>query len=142
MATAAASPPIAAPTCWGFDGYGQLGDGGFHLRRLRPVAVYGGSDDASMAADNTSGFNCRRVAGTSRWSMHALGLAIDVNPVENPYVQGGRVSPPAGRRFLDRGRERPGMAVASGVLVEAFGSVGWRWGASFGDYQHFSTTGR
>lgn len=112
------------------------------IRRLRPVSAYRGSDGASMAADNTSGFNCRLVAGTTRWSQHAYGEAIDVNPVENPYVQGARVSPAAGRSFLDRSRVRGGMAVAGGALVRAFASVGWRWAASFGDYQHFSTAGR
>ena len=113
----------------------------FPIRRLRPVSAYRGSDDASMAADNTSGFNCRFVGGTTRWSQHAYGEAIDVNPVENPYVQGARVSPPAGRAFVDRTPPRPGMAAAGGVLVQAFAAVGWKWGASFGDYQHFSTTG-
>jgi D-alanyl-D-alanine carboxypeptidase len=117
----------------------------FAIRRMGPVSAYRGSDDASMAADNTSGFNCRRVGGSTRWSMHANGLAIDFNPVENPYVLGGRVSPPAGRRFLDRDRVRPGMAVDGGALVEAFESVGWKWGGRWTgslDYQHFSTNGR
>jgi hypothetical protein len=114
----------------------------FPIRRLQPVSRYRGSDEASMAADNTSGFNCRPVGGTSRWSLHAYGEAIDVNPVENPYVRGSHVLPPAGRAFLDRSRYRPGMAVANGVLVRAFAREGWRWGASFLDYQHFSTTGR
>jgi hypothetical protein len=120
----------------------QLWNERFPIRRLRPVSAYRGSDEASMAADNTSGFNCRFVGGTSRWSMHAYGEAIDVNPVENPYVRGSRVSPPGGRAYLDRSRYRPGMAVDGGVLVRAFSSVGWKWGAGFGDYQHFSTTGR
>ena len=120
----------------------RLWEARFPIRRLRPVSAYGGSDDASMAADNTSGFNCRFVGGTSRWSQHAYGEAIDVNPVENPYVQGARVSPPAGRAFRDRSPYRKGMAVEGGVLVRAFASVGWKWGASFGDYQHFSITGR
>ena len=114
----------------------------FPIRRLQPVSAYRGSDDASMAADNTSAFNCRFVGGTSRWSMHAFGEAIDVNPVENPYVRGSTVSPPAGRAYLGRSRERPGMAVVDGVLVRAFAAAGWKWGASFGDYQHFSTSGR
>jgi len=147
---------------WGFDGKGRVGRivvakrvapgvltvfrtlwrAKFPIRRLRPVSAYRGSDDASMAADNTSGFNCRYVGGTSRWSMHAYGEAIDVNPVENPYVLGSTVSPPAGRAYLDRSRSRPGMAVRGGVLVRAFAAAGWKWGASFGDYQHFSTTGR
>jgi D-alanyl-D-alanine carboxypeptidase len=117
----------------------------FPIRRLRKVDAYRGSDDASMVADNTSGFNCRLVAGTSHWSQHAYGEAIDVNPVENPYVQGSRVSPPAGRRYLNRLRMRPGMAVEGGVLVRAFAAVGWKWGGRWSgsqDYQHFSTTGR
>jgi hypothetical protein len=114
----------------------------FPIRKLQPVSAYRGSDDRSMAADNTSGFNCRFVGGTTRWSQHAFGTAIDVNPVENPYVRGSTVSPAAGRAYLDRSRYRKGMAVRGGVLERAFASVGWKWGASFGDYQHFSTTGR
>ena len=120
----------------------QLWDAPFPIRRLRPVSEYRGSDDASMAADNTSAFNCRFVGGTSRWSMHAFGEAIDVNPVENPYVRGSTVSPRAGRAYLDRTRYRKGMAVRNGILVRAFAAAGWKWGAGFGDYQHFSTTGR
>jgi hypothetical protein len=116
----------------------------FPIRRLRRVDVYGGDDDRSMAADNTSGFNCRFVEGTSRWSAHALGLAIDLNPVENPFISGGNVSPPAGRRYLNRSRVRPGMATANGVVVRAFASIGWSWGGSWHepvDYQHFTATG-
>jgi hypothetical protein len=119
----------------------------FPIRRMVPVSAYRGSDDRSMAADNTSGFNCRRAVGsaTGGWSMHAYGEAIDVNPVENPYVLGSRVLPPAGRRYLDRTRRLPGMAVDGGVLVRAFASVGWRWGGRWTasrDFQHFSTNGR
>ena len=116
----------------------------FPMRRLRPVEAYKGSDDASMAADNTSAFNCRFVSGTRRWSQHAYGVAIDLNPVENPYVHGGLVEPPAGRRYLDRSRRRPGMVVSGDVVVRAFASIGWRWGGfwtSAKDYQHFSLTG-
>jgi D-alanyl-D-alanine carboxypeptidase-like protein len=99
-----------------------------------------------MAADNTSAFNCRYAVapGPKHWSVHAYGEAIDVNTVENPYVEGGVVRPPAGRRFLDRTNVRPGMAVPSGILVRAFLSVGWRWGGRWQaspDYQHFSATG-
>ena len=124
------------------DVFRQLWTKRFPIRRLQPISTYRGDDEASMAADNTSGFNCRFVAGTKHWSMHAYGEAIDVNTVENPYVRGSTVKPPAGRAFLDRSRYRRGMAVPGGVLVRAFASVGWKWGASFGDYQHFSTTGR
>jgi len=114
----------------------------FPIRRMVPISGYRGDDDASMAADNTSAFNCRPPVGSSGgWSMHAYGLAIDVNPVENPYLLGGRARPPAGRRFLDRSRVRRGMAITDGVLVRAFASVGWKWGGGWRspDYQHFST---
>ena len=119
----------------------------FPIRRMQPVDVYRGSDDRSAAADDTSGFNCRKAvaAGPASWSMHAYGEAIDVNDVENPYLEGSRVIPPAGRAFLDRRTVRPGMAVEGGVLVRAFASVGWGWGGHFAgtpDYQHFSTNGR
>ena len=66
------------------------------MRKVWLVDAYGASDDRSMEADNTSAFNCRFVAGTSRWSEHAYGKAIDINPVENPYVSGTHVSPGAG----------------------------------------------
>jgi hypothetical protein len=118
----------------------------FPIRRMRPISAYGGSDDRSAAADNTSGFNCRLAVATGpkRWSVHAYGLAIDVNDVENPYVLGTRVIPPAGRSYLDRSRYRPGMAVRGGVLVRAFASVGWLWGGRWSaspDWQHFSASG-
>jgi hypothetical protein len=152
-------------THWGFDGrvhrgalvvneqavdaivrvFRRLYAARFPIRRMRPIDAYGGSDRRSLAADNTSAFNCRRAiaAGPPRWSAHAYGLAIDVNPVENPYLLGGRVLPPAGRSYLDRTRVRPGMAVAGGVLVRAFAAAGWRWGGRWStpDYQHFSATG-
>jgi hypothetical protein len=124
----------------------RLYDARFPIRRMEPVAKYGGSDRRSMAADNTSGFNCRFASarGPRRWSAHAFGNAIDVNTIENPYVQGSYVSPSAGRAYLDRSRYRAGMAVAGGVLVRAFASVAWFWGGRWTgspDYQHFSSTG-
>jgi hypothetical protein len=99
-----------------------------------------------MAADNTSAFNCRYAVapGPKQWSVHAYGEAIDVNTVENPYLEGGVVMPAAGRRYLDRSRYRAGMAVAGGTLVEAFAAAGWQWGGRWSgspDYQHFSLTG-
>ena len=118
---------------------------GFPIRRMTPVSAFRGSDDASMAADNTSGFNCRRAVGGSGWSEHAYGTAVDVNPVENPYVLGGRALPAAGRAYLVRSRVRRGMAVRGGVLVRSFESIGWGWGGRWTgspDYQHFSLSGR
>jgi hypothetical protein len=124
----------------------RLYDERFPIRRMRPVSVYGGNDNRSAAADNTSAFNCRAAvaAGPTRWSAHAYGEAIDVNDVENPYVLGATVIPPAGKDYLDRSRYRAGMAVRGGLVVRAFASVGWLWGGRWSgspDWQHFSATG-
>jgi hypothetical protein len=151
---------------WGFDGrrhggalvvnaravgpltrvFSRLYAARFPLRRMRPIDAYGGNDERSLDADNTAAFNCRYAvaSGPKRWSVHAYGLAVDVNPVENPYVLGARVHPRAGRAYLDRSRRRRGMALRGGALVRAFAAVGWSWGgrwSSSPDYQHFSATG-
>jgi hypothetical protein len=115
----------------------------YPIRRMRLVDAYGADDDRSMAADNTSAFNCRVVAGTTRWSMHAYGKAIDLDPVENPYVSGSHVSPSNGTKYADRCCH-PAIIHAGDAVVRAFASVGWGWGGSWSgakDYQHFSTTG-
>lgn len=117
----------------------------YPIRRLRLVEAYGSDDDRSMAADNTSAFNCRLVEGSSSWSEHAYGRAIDVNPLENPYVRGGYVAPPGGRRYADRRQRKRGMIHRGGAAVRAFAAVGWEWGgdwSSLKDYQHFSARGR
>jgi hypothetical protein len=125
--------------------FAQMLTAQFPIRKVVPVDVYGASDDASMADDNTSAFNCRAAAGSSSWSVHAYGLAIDVNPVENPYVhpQLG-VLPPNGAAYVDRSNVRPGMAVPGSALTDAFAAIGWGWGGAWAnpDYQHFSATGR
>jgi poly-gamma-glutamate synthesis protein (capsule biosynthesis protein) len=118
---------------------------GYPIRRMRLVDDYRADDDRSMAANNTSAFNCRPVAGTSRWSEHAYGRAIDVNPVHNPYVAGRHVSPPAGRPYADRARRAPGTIHAGDAVVRAFAAAGWAWGGAWRgarDYQHFSASGR
>ncbi|HEX4747375.1 MAG TPA: M15 family metallopeptidase [Gaiellaceae bacterium] len=117
----------------------------FPIRRMVLIDAYGGSDFRSIEADNTSAFNCRYVDGTTRWSNHAYGSAIDVNPIENPYVSAGRTSHVTSRPYLDRSLRRPGMAYEGGALVRAFDRIGWGWGGrwtSVKDYQHFSATGR
>jgi hypothetical protein len=151
---------------WGFDGHPHTGTivvnavvadqvvgvfaalfrARFPIRSMRPVDAFGGSDPASMEADNTSGFNCRNAVATGppRWSVHAYGEAIDVNPVENPYLEGGTVQPPAGVAFVDRARARPGMSGPGTALNRAFAAAGWLWGGRWAgapDYQHFSKTG-
>ncbi|WP_405977120.1 M15 family metallopeptidase [Streptomyces sp. NBC_00158] len=152
---------------WGFDGkvhrgelvvhrdavepllyvFGRALETRFPIRRMRVAAEYGGDDLAAMADDNTSAFNCRPVTGDSgKPSRHSWGLAVDVNPVENPYVdRRGTVHPPAGRAHLRRDPARPGTITEDGALVRAFRSVGWHWGGDWWsnpDYQHFSADGR
>ena len=125
--------------------FARLHEARWPIRQMRPVSDFGGDDDRSMAADNTSAYNCRRVAGSARWSDHALGAAIDINPVENPYLRDGEVRPLAGRAFarLDRaaGSRVPAGAIREGdVVVGAFAAIGWEWGGSWSaspDYQHF-----
>jgi hypothetical protein len=118
----------------------------YPIRQMHLVDAYGADDHRSMAADNTSAFNCRFVAGSPGvWSEHAYGRAIDVNPIENPYVtDSGYVSPPAGAPFADRSRRAPGLIHRGGPVVEAFAAAGWEWGGNWSwprDYQHFSATG-
>lgn len=124
----------------------KLYQAGFPIRRMRLVDAYGGSDFRSIEADNTSAFNCRAATGSSSWSNHAYGLAIDINPIENPYVtSSGQVAHKASRPYLNRSRIRRGMAYPSGVLVRTFRSIGWGWGGYWSgsrDYQHFSANGR
>ena len=108
--------------------FASLYGAGFPIRRMRLVDDYGGSDFDSIEADNTSAFNCRRATGQSRWSEHAYGLAVDINPIENPYVSNGRTTHRASRSYLDRSRHRRGTAFAGGPLVRAFSRVGWGWG--------------
>ena len=150
---------------WGFDGqshmgsmvvatsvsgailkvFGMLYAERFPIRQMVPVDAYQGSDPASTAADNTAGFNCRDAVapGPPHWSVHAYGEAIDVNTVENPYIEGGQVLPPNASAYVDRADIRPGMAYLGGPLVNAFAAVGWQWGGRWSDpdYQHFSATG-
>lgn len=124
----------------------RLYDRRFVIRRIHPVTVFGSDDDRSMAENNTSAFNCRRVTGGTGWSEHAYGTAIDINPIQNPYVtRAGTVLPPSGTPWADRSLRVPGMIHPNGIVVAAFTDVGWRWGGhwtSVKDYQHLSLTGR
>jgi len=122
----------------------RLYDARWPIRRMRPVSAYGGDDNRSMAADNTSSYNCRRVAGSTSWSDHAYGAAVDLNPVENPYLVDGTVRPAAARLYLgvDRGGKAhpPGVITADSIVVRAFAAIGWEWGGNWAepDYQHFA----
>jgi D-alanyl-D-alanine carboxypeptidase len=108
---------------------------GFPIRSLRLIDELDADDDRSMAADNSSAFNFRVVAGTQVLSQHAHGLAIDLNPVENPWVTPASFVPAAGEPYLDRARIRPGMLVRPGPVVAILDELGWEWG---GDWRHAS----
>jgi hypothetical protein len=149
---------------WGFDGtahWGQLVvnadsvtvlvravrslfEHRYPIRQMRLVDVFGADDEKSMAADNTSAFNCRLVPGTAVWSQHAFGRAVDVNPLENPEVVNGQVDPPSSAPWADRSRSVPGMIHHGDPTWNAFVAVGWKWGGDWNspkDYQHFSANG-
>lgn len=118
----------------------------FPIRQMRLVDYYGADDRTSMEHDNTSAFNCRWRAGQPGvWSQHAYGRAIDVNPVENPYVWSGGVSPWNGAPYVDRSHRRRGMIFHGDAVWWAFRNRSWEWGGdwtSVKDYQHFSRNGR
>jgi hypothetical protein len=123
----------------------------FPIRHMLLSDVYGPRRSRPRDGDVSGSFECRQAVpspctggrGTGSWSMHAYGLAVDLNPRENPYVGCGQTRDPATRPYRDRSRHRPGM-VTSGV-VKAFRSIGWGWGGAWTgntkDYMHFSATG-
>lgn len=122
----------------------QLYAAGYPIQSLRLVDDFGGSDDASMAANNSSAFNCRAVTGGSGFSEHSYGTAVDLNPIQNPYVSGASVLPDAGRAYTDR-VSAPGVIKPGDVVVTTFAAAGWTWGGTWTspvDYQHFSVSGR
>lgn len=112
----------------------------FPIASMRPVVDFEGDDGRSMDANNTSAFNCRPKTPPARgYSRHAWGTAIDVNPVQNPWVRGERVLPRAGWAHADRESPRPGQLRPDSALVRALTARGWRWGGRWRrvqDYQH------
>lgn len=125
----------------------RLYDAKFPIQRMRLVSDYGGDDERSMAANNTSAFNCRPVAGTDRWSQHSFGAAVDLNPMQNPYVTDSGIAPAAGRPYAGPDARRAsveGLITADSPAVRAFREAGWEWGGDWTnpqDYQHFSAAG-
>jgi hypothetical protein len=117
----------------------------FPIEKARPLNAYEGDDEASMADNNTSSFNDRPISGGSSLSLHAYGLAIDLNPAQNPFVQRARgtfqVSPRGSESYLKRSDIRPGMAEA---IVDVFAENGFPiWGGDWTnpiDYQHFQVS--
>ena len=127
------------------DAFAAMRAARFPIASMRLVDDFGGSDDGSMAGDNTSAFNCRLRTGGGGWPQHAYGRAVDVNPVENPYVRGTHVAPREGRAYVDR-PDLPGVIHDGDAAVAAFEAIGWVWGGTWSDgvldYQHFSANGR
>ncbi|MEM9203129.1 MAG: M15 family metallopeptidase, partial [Actinomycetota bacterium] len=123
----------------------RLFDARFPIESMRPITDFAADDDASMRANNSSAFNCRLIDGTNRWSQHAYGGAIDINPLVNPWVRGDVVDPPGGAAYVDRTIDEPGLIRAGDVVTDAFAAIGWGWGGDWSsslDYQHFSHNGR
>jgi hypothetical protein len=123
----------------------------FPIRHMRFSDVYGPKRGRPRDDDVSGSFECRQAVpspcsggtGTGSWSNHAYGLAVDLNPTENPYVGCGASYHPSGRKYLDRSRHRPGMVTPR--VVKAFRSIGWGWGGAWAgntkDYMHFSVNG-
>lgn len=120
----------------------------FAINKIRPIEAYGGSDDASIDDDNTAAFNCRTVTGGKRFSEHAYGRALDLNPYRNPYVRNGKAQArPDFAKYVNRATAKayPGVVMPDGPAVASFAAIGWQWGGTWNnpvDYQHFSSTGK
>ncbi len=115
---------------------------GYPIEKIRTLDHYPAADDElSMEDNNTSGFNCRGIPGSNRWSQHAYGHAIDLNPLINPCVfASGEFQPHNAAAYLDRNRTDPGLLHAADPAAHAFIDRGWRWGGYWKgptDYQHF-----
>lgn len=126
------------------DAFGRAFDADFRINSMIPVQAFNSSDNKSMRADNTSAFNCRKLPGTTRWSAHALGQAIDVNPRRNPDVFPHKVLPSNGAAYARRTPLQPGMVNSASVLTRIFSAHGWTWGGNYRthqDYQHYSLPG-
>jgi hypothetical protein len=123
----------------------------YPIRHMQLDDMYGPVKQRPKDDDVTGSFSCRQAVpspcvggnGTGSWSMHAFGLAVDVNPTENPYVGCGQSRDPNTVPYRDRSRHKAGMVTSR--VVAAFGSIGWGWGGSWAgdtkDYMHFSSSG-
>lgn len=118
----------------------DLYDARYPIRSIRLIDDFGGDDEASMTADNTSCFNYRKKTGMRELSKHARGLAIDINPFENPYVRPSRVRPAGASAFADRTKAFPHKIDKDDLCYRLFRARGFSWGGtwrSVQDYQHF-----
>ncbi|GAA2372947.1 hypothetical protein Cme02nite_01510 [Catellatospora methionotrophica] len=122
----------------------RLFTAGFPIERMRITSAAGLKAPPTGDHNTTEVYACRPVRGHQGWSQHAYGLAIDLNPFQNPYQKGKVVLPELATSYLDRADARPGMAQPREEAVRAFAAIGWQWGGdyrSLKDYMHFSATG-
>jgi hypothetical protein len=122
----------------------ELFDARFPIEEMRLVTTTDLRAAPTGDGNNTTAFVCRTARGSTRYSEHAYGLAVDVNPFQNPYVRGETVLPELARSYTDRTVLRPGMLVEGSPAVTAFTRRGWEWGGawrSVRDPMHFSASG-
>ena len=120
----------------------------YPVRKMRLVSDFKGNDWQSIEAGNTSAFNCRPATGSKKWSKHAYGRAIDINPIENPYIsKSGHISHKASLKYRKRAHRNLSSPEDRAVLLrndkatQLFIKHGWKWGGDWPktkDYQHFS----
>jgi len=124
--------------------FGRLFADNFPIERMRISGRASQRTTPTGDGDTTEAFVCRPVRGQTAWSQHAYGLAVDINPFQNPYHKGQVVLPELATSYLDRAEARPGMVRPGGPVVQAFAAIGWKWGGewrSLKDYMHFSANG-
>ena len=112
----------------------------YPINSIRLIDDFNASDEASMQANNTSCFNYRTILGTNLLSKHAYGKAVDINPLQNPWIRGGKVYPSTATPYTDRNRDFPHKIDEKDACYLLFKSKGFIWGGSWGqskDYQHF-----
>lgn len=125
------------------DIFRELWKAGYRIERMELIDQYDGDDQRSMEANNTSCFNYRTIAGSTKISKHGKGMAIDINPLYNPYVKGNRVEPKNGRKWAFRRGQRkdiPYKIDHSDLCYKLFHKYGFQWGGDWRyskDYQHF-----
>jgi hypothetical protein len=124
--------------------FARLYRAGFPIEEMRLVTTADLEAHPTGDGNNTAAYVCRTARQQTRWSAHAYGLAVDVDPFQNPYRRGDLVLPELASAYLDRDRVRPGMIRAGDVVTRAFAAIGWTWGGTWRsptDRMHFSATG-
>jgi hypothetical protein len=127
------------------DIFSRLYAAGFPIEEMRIRSTAELNRPPTGDGNNTEGFLCRQTRNQRQWPASGYGLAIDVNPFNNPYVRGDLVVPELASAYLNRDWVRPGMIIDGGPVVSAFESGGWSWGGRWSDpvdFMHFTATGK